>query len=397
MITLTTSYATPETNLYDDFDDELEEGSSIPHCQVVNPDNVTEAQMKKLGGATYGLFISQEQAELVGFTPDDRWESETLSFGTDETVEIEGHLTTTMDLVVLHRSNLEVQEKTDKGWRFAGLAYEGGLKTEIGLTAEGDRENYRRIVRYLVMFLNADGQFMHESPLQLTAKGGFGGSFGSCLRDFYKEADQAYIKESRKAGHKVKGGRLNRYAQAFLRFAAELGYQPKQADASPFAVVNSRIAVNGEAGLSKEIKMNDRVVTLTTVTLPMIMIPKSSEMGQVITGFYEEHEGFGEPNRGMNVGTESAAAGTEKHYQGVGFFSWGSMNAMDDGCISVPFTDDDGNQMLAVLGADTSPEVLDVQGSFEVEGTDDGMRLVVTKLVPPTTEVTSQEDIDFDS
>lgn len=383
MINLSNAYETPDADLFAEFADDTEEGGSLPHAQIVNPVNLTEAEIKKHKiDVKFGLFIAQEQADAVNFKPDKRWEEYTAEFGTEETVEVPGYISTTVDCVILHRSGIEVQEKQYKdgaanGWRFAGLAYDRGQITEHGQRAK-DSADYRLVNRLLIFLLGEDGKPLHETPLQLMARGGFGGAFGTALRDFHKEADQSYAKAARSAGNKIKGGRLNDFAKAHLRFVCELNRVPKSGDSSPYVCVKSRIAVNGVAGNTKVVKQGDREITLTTCTIVQVMVPKTSGFGQQIAAAYYENEQFGEPNRG-NTQAQADGAATGGNAGGAvdahGFFNWSAANYTADGA-KVPFTSDSGDQYLAVVG-EGFDDIFDAVGTVHITGTDDGAKLII--------------------
>jgi len=46
--------------------------------------------------------------------------------------------------------------------------------------------------RYLVYLISKDKQLMHDTPLMLTTKGAFCGSFGETVRNFHGEISKAY-------------------------------------------------------------------------------------------------------------------------------------------------------------------------------------------------------------
>ena len=370
------TYASPDATLFADFAEETEEGGSLPYAQIIAPVNLTESQIRKNKvDVKFGLFVSQEQADAVGFTPDARWEAYTAEFGTEEVTEVSGYLTTVIDCFILHRSAIEVQQKIDDKWRFVGLGYDRSGITPHGELAK-DREDFRLVNRLLIILLGADGQPLHDAPLQLTARGGFGGAFGSAIKDFYREADQAYAKAARASGQKIKGARLNDFAKAHVRFVCELDRVPKT-DTSPYVCVKSRIAVNGVAGQTKVIKQGDREITLTTVTIDQIMVPKNSDLGERIKDWFYENESFGEPNRGMDApqATDSQGATTGGSVDAHGFFNWGALNYIEEGA-TAPFTDESGNQYLALIGPDVQ-NIIEVAGTVHVTGTDNGTHLVI--------------------
>jgi len=135
------------------------------------------------------------KAEQAEFNLPDYWTPTRLSFGEDtpNPRHIDGFLTRKIKVVVLHQSNIEVQEKADNGWRYIGLAYKSGQLTPEGQLAEDERLNYRKRTRYLLFFLNDKNELLHPEPITIGMNAGVGAAFSNELKEFRKEIETIYF------------------------------------------------------------------------------------------------------------------------------------------------------------------------------------------------------------
>ena len=118
---------TTTLDLLSQFEDEITTSNRLPYLQIQNPPNLPLAQIKKFG-APWGWFIPTEQAELAEFKANEDYQPTRIIFGEDTSQprEVDGFLTTKVRLCILHRSNIEVQERATNGWKYLGLAYKFG-------------------------------------------------------------------------------------------------------------------------------------------------------------------------------------------------------------------------------------------------------------------------------
>ena len=237
-----------DTAKVEQFEGDMEDALGLPYCQVINPrTGLTSNEIKKNPKA-FGLVIPKDQAQAVNFNPSEDWTDEQVTIVVDDKeIVIDCWHTHEPKFLVISRSQLEVQESTDKGWRFAGIAYDRGSLTPIGKMAQEDAENrgdsYRRVVRYLLMFVDSAGNPLHDEPLALTGRGGFGGSFGKEVSEYFKEFDQAYciLQKTRK--------RSSAFAQAFLVHAHENSFFKPKGDKMAYACTVARVSpVAGQGG-----------------------------------------------------------------------------------------------------------------------------------------------------
>lgn len=170
-----------------DFEDEKYNAPAsqvIPWCQMINPRYGTN------GLQPHGLAIKLDNAQAVGFQPDDNWHELEHEFSSGvETV----YLTTTPRIVVVRRGPLSVKD------RETGVKL-GTLKDNYDAFL-ADKLKFKTFTRYLIYLVGEDKKFLNESPLQLTLNGAAGASFskayseyqqGKVTSGFVAELERAY-------------------------------------------------------------------------------------------------------------------------------------------------------------------------------------------------------------
>jgi len=330
MTTTTVNNSAHELEFINDLSDNLTSSGSIPYIQNINPPNMPIAQIKKLA-TPYGLFIPLEQAEQAEFKPSAVWSETEVSFGDDGEVTVKGYISVDPRFVVIHSSGIEVQEKGDRGYRYAGLAYEGGKLTKWGELAKEDRVGYRQCVRNLILFVDENNVPLHRNPFQLSARGGFGASLGVELREFYGEVDRAFSKACRKAGKTVSGNALDAQGHALCVFSAHLEPYKGESGKAPFTTIASRYAAAvDDVGVKKEVCRRDRPVTLEGVAWTSCLIKKTSEAGQLILALWEQHKDFGSKSAG-SVQEDFSAPGTISKFEPQQNGSYRFVFATDNG------------------------------------------------------------------
>lgn len=355
------------------FEDDLEEGGGIPYCQVVNPRvGLTTNEIKK-NPDYYGLIVPKEQAEQVGFTPGKKWKELTVTIvAGDDEIEIDCYQTHEPTFLVISRSQLEVQEATEQGWRYIGIGYNKGKKTQFAEMVEADTSNppmFRYAVRYLLVFLDEDGTPLQSQPLALTGRGGFGGSFGKEVSSYFQEFDQAYCRATKKRG------RLSDYAQAFVIHSHAIGFH-KGKDTMAYTCIDARllpVADASKSGEEKEIERRDRKVKVTAAPVTALMFPKESETGKQISNWFSEYQDFAKPNRGMD--DEQSVAPVV--FQAVGVIE--SPQFLDNGNVKamLVYSDDDGSKQQAIIIPPSLAGCLDVAGDYLIKGIKQGGAVVV--------------------
>ncbi len=295
--TQTKPFQTLSQDFYDEFNNELEERSIIPWAQVVNAPNLELADIEKLE-KPWGIFISAENAESVEFTPDKNWSKTQVSFGSDP---VNGFLSRHIRLCVIHRSNLEVQEKqVDSSWRYIGLAYQKGGRTELGELARSD-ENYRTTTRNLVIFLGENNEPLHGAPVQLTTRGAFGASFGIDLKRYYEQAETVFWKAQ---GKPVKP--ISALGHGRMVYDVELALYKGNKNPSIYVAKRMAAALK-EVGKTKTIDDGaGRSLTLSGVPLDSLLASSKTQLGKQIIDWQQEYEAFPKPRDIAKQNNESA-------------------------------------------------------------------------------------------
>ncbi|MDJ0583196.1 DUF5895 domain-containing protein [Crocosphaera sp.] len=277
------------TDFLKEFDEDVTVSESIPYCQVTNPKNLSLSEIKQYN-VPWGIFLPTDQAELVGFNVPDHFTPTSLVFDQDKPNqrEVDGFLTQHIRLSLIHRSNIEVQEKTGNGWQYLGEAYKKGKLTRYGALANKERENYRLRTRYLILFLDNNNEPLHRVPLRLGLGAGTGGSLGEEIKVFRGEIERVFFKLR---GQPQKA--LSDKAHALTVLDIQLGVHKGDGKA-PFVCPAVRLAPAVEqVGTEKVVeRRGDRSVKLVGTAIESLMLPKSSETGQLILSLWDEYQDF---------------------------------------------------------------------------------------------------------
>lgn len=287
------------TTVLDEFEQELKPSSTLAHCQVINPPNLPVSQLDKIK-PPYGFFIPLDKAEEVGFYPTANWQLTEVEFGEGKkSATVQGYLSTKCRMVILHRSPIEVEGlDAEDRYYYLGVAYKRGQITEVGQQAKtsvkvGTKSMFRTRTRMLVFFLDEENNLLHNSPLKLTSRGGFGGSFGNELRQYYEEVNKVFSKLKKKSGMQLSPAALARVAVDI-----SLGYHKGEGKA-PFACVKSRLApAIDQVGMVKMAERRDYEVQLTGVPIESLLISGSTDSGKALIQAYKDYETFALPNAG---------------------------------------------------------------------------------------------------
>ncbi len=272
-----------------EFDEDITASESIPFCQVQNPKNLSLSEIRQYN-LPWGIFVPTDQAELVDLTVPDHFIPTSLVFDQDTPQErsIDGFLTQHIRFVLIHRSaGIEVQEKMDNGWRYVGEAYRKGKLTKYGELASKCREYYRLRTRYLLLFLDENNNPLHRVPLRLGLGAGTGGSIGEEIKVFRSEIEKVFFK-LRKQPQKA----LSDRAHALTVLDIKLGVH-KGEGKSPFVCPVERLApAIDQVGVEKVVERRERKVKLVGTPIQSLMIPKSTETGQLILSLWEQYQDF---------------------------------------------------------------------------------------------------------
>ena len=272
------------SNLFSQFESEIIASTQIPYCQIQNPPNLSLSQIKQLN-PDWGWFIPAEQAEQANFNATDDWQPTRLTFAEDTSSprHVDGFIATHIRIVVLHQSNIEVQEKAKNGWRYCGLAYQHGQLTSYGESAKSDRNNYRLRTRYLILFVDQQNQLLHNVPIQIGMNAGVGAAFNTELKEFRKEFETVFFTQANKPQQQ-----LSNRAHSLTIFDMQLGIYKSEGKA-PYLCPRQRVTPDQSTTITRR----ERTVELVQQPLESMIIPKASQTGKLILNFWQQHQNFG--------------------------------------------------------------------------------------------------------
>jgi len=378
---MATKTANVDFDLFDQFDDEMQESGGLAYLQIISPGMKNAALLDK-NPLAYGLCLPADQAEAVGLDVSRLgWaEGESIMIHPQSTAIIEkGYVGRGARMVVVSYSDLEVEQKNGKFWRYAGQASINYKTTELGAKAfDSDEKDYRVVRRFLVLLLDKDNQPLHEIPLQLKGRGVFGttlgyGYLGSKEQPgFHDELGQAYHKAAKAAGRNVKGGKFTPTGQAYTIFEFGIGYQlPDDSDKAGSSCINRRwqpVFDRELVGKTAVVKQRDRELTLEAVYFGDVIVNQKSPLGELITSLRQEYASFPEPNRGRD--TDAVSDGSAP-FSGQGHFDASTLDGLPDGSIRVVFDDGTARHPLHIpanLADINSSDELVIDGIIPADG-----------------------------
>jgi hypothetical protein len=267
------------------FEGEIEVSRRLPFCWVVNPPNMKTTDIKKIN-PPYGVFVPAEQAEAAQLNATSAFEPTEITFGEEENTKV-GFLVKKIRCCILHRSPLYVQALSPNGgWAYAGIAYQKGQITELGIKAR-DEQGYRLRSNYLLCFLDGSNKLLNSIPIKLTLGKGPGAGISNEVTSFRKEIERVFFK--------LKGlpeQRLSDRAHALCVLDLELGFHKSEGHA-PFVCPIKRLApAIDQVGKKKKVARREREVELEGVDINSLIVAKDSEEGQKILQLWEEYKDY---------------------------------------------------------------------------------------------------------
>ncbi|MBW4643089.1 MAG: hypothetical protein KME23_08860 [Goleter apudmare HA4340-LM2] len=249
-----------------DFEDEkfnAPPSQVIPWCQMINPRYGTD------GLQPHGLAMKLDNANAVGFQPDDNWHQVEHEFSSgSETVLI----STKPSLVIVRRGPLSVKDR-ETGMKL------GTLKDNYDAFL-ADKLKFKTFTRYLIFIVGEDKKFLHDSPLQLTLNGAAGASFSKTYCEFQQG--------------KIVGGFVAELEKAYAAYRK----QPLTPKGPLFHAhgIFSPIIECEERGIEPNTVLVASTVDFkhpTVGTLTQYLIPSDSLESTIICKAFEEYKEFG--------------------------------------------------------------------------------------------------------
>lgn len=189
---------------HDEFDSDAfeQQRQSLPYLQLLNYQDPNQS----------GFFITSENAEAVNFTPTPEWLPHIATFQNGSSVE--GYRSLLARFLILHSSPL--------------LMFERESGEFIGTYRKSRYQRSSMVLkrRYLVFLISQDKRLLHSSPLLLTAKGAFCGSFGQTVEQFRQDMSKAYSAAT--GAKQPRGERFMALSILAVRLQPQLKGQAKQ-------------------------------------------------------------------------------------------------------------------------------------------------------------------------
>ncbi len=249
-----------------DFEDEKFNATPsqvLPWCQMINP------RIGRTGVQPHGLAIKLDNANAVGFQPDETWDLVEHEFTSGvETVLMNA----APRLVIVRRGPLSLKDR------------ETGAK--IGTLKENydaflaDKLKFKTFTRHLIFFVGENKNFLHDSPLQLTLNGAASASFSKA----YSEIQQG----------KVVGGFIAELEKAYAIYRK----QPLTAKGPLFHAhgIFNPLIESEERGIGTSTALIAATVDYghpSLDTLTEFLISSDSPESAMITKTFEEYKDFG--------------------------------------------------------------------------------------------------------
>lgn len=239
VLTLQREQDLTQETVADEFDAPEFEGEheTIPYLQMLNHQNPEQS----------GFFITQENAEAVGFAdPAGEWLSHTTTFASGTTTA--GYRSLLARFLILRKSPLLMFDREEENFIsvFNSQCY--------------NRDTMLLKTRYLVYLVNKQKQLLHQTPLLLTTKATFCGSFGESYTKFRREMSQAYTQAT--GVQKARGERFLSLSIFAVQVQPELKGKKLKSWVCPIATYGQPTAQNWKNFfVGYNIELKDRLLT----------------------------------------------------------------------------------------------------------------------------------------
>jgi hypothetical protein len=232
---------------------------ALPYLQLLNQQDLDQA----------GFFITSDNAAAVTFMPTSDWLPHTATFQNGTTAQ--GYRSLLARFLILHQSPLLMFGR--ESGEFIGPYRKAGYERSSMILKR----------RYLVFLISQDKRLLHSSPLLLTAKGAFCGSFGQTVEQFRTAMSSAYGAAT--GVQQPRGERFMALAILAVRVQPQLKGQAKQ----------SWVCAVSEYGVP------------TVENWQSFFIGYRAELKQQVLAQYDEWVGFGSLERELAAQRQGAA------------------------------------------------------------------------------------------
>lgn len=163
--------------------------SFLDKIQQLPSTEATNTAFCQITTSPSGMFISQENAQKVGFKPGSSWKEKEKEFANES---VKGYFTTTPRIVVLKQSNIGMFRDAQNSR--TGRAFSQFIGEFDGEVYNADKKNITLKTRYLIILVDDNGLPLVESPLNLTLKGGIAYYFATSLKETRIQAQEVLRK-----------------------------------------------------------------------------------------------------------------------------------------------------------------------------------------------------------
>jgi hypothetical protein len=235
------------TDLFSKFSGEEYAGeqTNYPWIQVISKDELDRS----------GLFISRENADRVSFEPDATWKPFSSQFKGAKN-RTDGWLCQTPRLLIVNRSQPTIWT-SKKPSEYVKPYSKAGY----------DRAIHILKTRHLIMLVDVNNQPLHSTPLQLTTKGAFNGSFGAAIAS-YRDCFNAIVAKHSK------------------------DTKPRSDKFFSMAVVELQLAIESRGAESTECCVVGGVTLPTRENITDLFVGMDARMKTLIEGFYDGSKRF---------------------------------------------------------------------------------------------------------
>lgn len=273
-----------------EFADQESSANIIPWAQVVNPKNMSLADIRKFK-LPWGIFIAGDQATQLGFKPDANWTETSIEFVENEPKP--GFITNKLRMVVLHRAATEVQKYNGSRWEYLDLFFNNGWVDKLKSMPPIEKKNYRTLSRFLVIFLDSNNQALHNGVLQISLRGAFATAIGKQLTEYYKDLEKAFYAQFNAPAKTIK-------AEGRARLVVDFGLTLHRHESnSPSIYAGTVSQPTLEKGAHKDFTTTlGKAIKYVGADIKDLVIPIETPLGKQIISYFKEYNYFALPNKG---------------------------------------------------------------------------------------------------
>jgi len=264
--------------LAEDFKEDVKK--VVPWAQIVNVPNLDPVLIKQINPA-HGLFVNENNAQLLGIEKPEGWTEHEQSFRGEEVVN--GYITNKIRFLCLRTSPVVV---TEEG-QIVGFMYDQSKKglSEVGLKAKENPAAFRRKSWWLIVLLDK-GNKPISAPIRLALASATGTAFNQERVKDNEEITAGFFKALG-----VPKESLNETAYSFFVHDWVLGPYRSGTNA-PYEVPIKKLGPIDKTKSIARYKSGDKTRNIEIVSTPVeeLIITKRSPLGEKIIQWKKDYE-----------------------------------------------------------------------------------------------------------